>query len=230
MTRTALLQLTIVILLVCAAVTALLWWYVQQAEIRLQQLNSTRDAKQTELANLSQMTEAQAKLDGLTLDERETTQLALLRHLELENVPLNFQVMSREARPSGDTTLITRAISLQLVDTYSTQMALLDQLFGNGKIQIHKVTMMRSENPEIADPVDMNIEGVIYSLEKNLETQPVLQDVTPVVASPAVEAMISPTGADIPNQAHSPEDAAPDQEPVLPHVEADTPQADEAQP
>jgi hypothetical protein len=168
MTRSALLQLTIIVLLVCAAVAGLLWWYVQQADVRLQQLSVTRDAKQAELANLSQMTQAQEKLDGLTLDERETTQLALLRHLELENVPINFQVISREARPSGDTTLITRAISLQMVNGYSEHMALLDQLFGNGKIQINKVTMMRAQKPEVSDPVDMVVEGMIYSLEKTL--------------------------------------------------------------
>jgi hypothetical protein len=203
MTRTALFQLTVIILLVCGAVAGLLWWYVQQAEVRLGQLNITLNAKQAELANLSQMTEAQEKLDMLTFDERETTQLALLRHLGLEDVTINFQVMSREARPSGDTTLITRVISLQMVNGYAEQMALLDNLFGNGKIQINKVTMMRAETPEISDPADMTVEGIIYSLEKTLveppantpATTPPTETVTPEPTAPSMVEGSTPPAA-----------------------------------
>lgn len=234
MTRTALLQLTIIVLLVCAAVSGLLWWYVQQADVHLQQLNITRDAKRAELGNLSQMTEAQAKLDSLTLDERETTQLALLRHLGLESVPINFQVISREARPSGDTTLITRAISLQMVNNYAEHMALLDKLFGNGKIQLNKVTMMRTENPEISDPVDMTVEGMIYSLEKTLvpvsETAPVqaAPDDSATVATPALVTVVDdapepvsgtspePEENDMPKGPINPDDTDMNDAPILP--------------
>ena len=254
MTRSALLQLTIIILLVCAAVAGLLWWYIQQADVRLQQLNITRDAKQAELSNLSQMTEAQEKLDGLTLDERETTQLALLRHLELENVPINFQVISREARPSGDTTLITRAISLQMVNGYVEHMALLDQLFGNGKIQINKVTMMRAEKPEVADPVDMVVEGMIYSLEKTLVpeattsaqgmtqpsssamTEPVasaapLNDVTPTIpANPVVSATVPVAAEAEVLTKPRPDETALNEAPNIATGAPETPAMNEAQP
>lgn len=172
MTRSGLLQLTIVILLICASIMGLLWWYIQKADLQLNQLNGTLEGKKTELANLAQMTEAQDKLDKLTLDERETTQLALLRHLALEDTPLDFQVLGREARPSGDTTLIIRSISLQINKSYTDQMALLDQLYRNGKLHINKVTMTRAELLDVMDPVSMVIEGVMYSLEKMSVAEP----------------------------------------------------------
>jgi hypothetical protein len=191
MTRSALLNLMLLVLLVCGAVTGLLWWYVQRAEAKLIELRIDLETRKTELANLHQMTEAQTRLDALTLDERTTTQLELLKHLGLEKMELSFEIAAREEQPVGDTSLITRGIVISLDQSYPDQMAFIEKLYGNGKLQIAKIELRRAIVAGIADPVALRLEGKIYSIEKK---GPIIRAVSQDSESPmADERMPSPT-------------------------------------
>jgi hypothetical protein len=191
MTRTSLLNICILVLVICAAVAGLLWWQIGKAEEQLVNLRSTLSQKQAEFANLNDMTTAQEKLDVLTLDERTSTQLDILKHLGLEQVDLNFTVNSRETRTVGDTNLIVRTVNLDVTQSYPEVQALIDQLYANGKLQIRGLELTPSEE-EMPDPVTLRMEGMLYSLEK-LGLPPSSTLPPPVVISPTATNPISAT-------------------------------------
>jgi hypothetical protein len=181
MTRTSLFNICVLVLVICAAVAGLLWWQIGKAEEQLVTLRSTLSQKQAELANLSAMTEAQEKLDTLTLDERTSTQLDILKHLNLEQIDLNFTLNSRETRTVGDTNLIVRTVNLQVTQSYPEVQTLIDQLYANGKLQIRGLELIASEEP-MNDAVSLRMEGMLYSIEK-LGPAPSSTLVVPVVSA-----------------------------------------------
>jgi hypothetical protein len=165
MTRSGVRNFSFLILLAMTAVVGLLWWQIQQTQLQLQSLNATLEGKRAEFANLSMLTKAQDKLDALTLDERASTQLDILRYLGLEQMNFAFSVDARESQAVGDAELIVRTVSLKVQQAYGDVLPLIDKLFGTGKLQITSIQLMRGDEL-VPEDVNLTMQAKLYSLAK----------------------------------------------------------------
>lgn len=178
MTRSGLRNLTI-LCLVCMVISAVvLWMQVQKAQERVVQLQGALDARQTELNNLNFLVAAQDRLDTLTMDERRSTQLDVLKYLGLEKIKLDFRIDSRESRAVGDTNLIVRTVTVQARKPYSEVMQLVDQLFASGKFNVSTLTLQRGDEA-VPESTALVLQGRLFSLQKQGELE-ALQETAPV--------------------------------------------------
>jgi hypothetical protein len=168
MTRSALRLLTILGLLCMAVSALLLWWQVQKQQERVMQLRDNLIARQAEFANLTFLVAAQDKLDTLTMDERRSTQLDVLKYLGLEKINLDFRIDGRESRSVGDTALIVRTVTVQARKPYQEVMTLIDQLFESGKFNIVNLNIQRGDEGKPEDTA-LLLQGRLFSLQKQGE-------------------------------------------------------------
>jgi hypothetical protein len=146
----------------------LLWWQVQKQQERVVQLRDNLTARQAEFANLTFLVAAQDKLDTLTMDERRSTQLDVLKYLGLEMINLDFRIDGRESRSVGDTALIVRTVTVQTRKPYQEVMAQIDQLFESGKFNIVNLNIQRGDEGKPEDTA-LLLKGRLFSLQKQGE-------------------------------------------------------------
>ncbi len=118
--------------------------------------------------NVEQLSKALEQLDSLTVDERYTTRLDLLRHLDLETANHEFIVRSPQTKEIGNTALYIRDFTLMATMPYADALALADRLHANGKtvLSSYKVTTILRNQELYGDWVNLEINGAIYGLEK----------------------------------------------------------------
>ncbi len=168
MTRTNLRLLTILFLMCMIICGFLLYWQVQKQQVRVQELESSRAARQLEFDNLRFLVISQDKLDSLTMDERLSTQLDVLKYLGLEKIKLDFRIDGRDSRSAGDTTLIARNVTVQARKSYQEINALVDQLFNSGKFNIVNLTLTKGDD-SLPESTALMLQGRLFSLQKQGE-------------------------------------------------------------
>lgn len=134
---------------------------IQSAETMQEQLARERQASRDTSADLS-------RLDKLTIDERKTTTLDIIRHLEIaepKNV-LPYSTTSRVEKVVGTTTLYVRQFSLTTKMSYSQAMGEVARFYRMGKVVINRVSV-EPISGTYDDTVNMKIEGTLYGLQKN---------------------------------------------------------------
>ncbi|MCP4355834.1 MAG: hypothetical protein GY793_09445 [Proteobacteria bacterium] len=108
---------------------------------------------------------ARADLDNLTLDENNSTTLAILRHLDLQNSKLTYFTKSKTVKNIDGTTIITRKFELKGETSYQEILSQLDWLQTSKKAVLTK-TLLRP-GTDFGNSVYVEIEGLLYGLDKN---------------------------------------------------------------
>lgn len=173
MTRSGLRNLTLLGLVCMAAASVTLWMQVQKAQERVLQLRGALESRRSELNNLNFLVAAQDKLDSLTMDERRSTQLDVLKYLNLEKIKLDFRIESRESRAVGDTNLIARTVTVQARQPFVEIMRLVDLLFASGKFNVSTLTLQRGDDT-VPESTALVLQGRLFSLQKQGELEPVV--------------------------------------------------------
>jgi hypothetical protein len=170
MTRSGIRNLTLIFLVGFALSAILLWVQVRHAQERSMQLQGSLEARRSELNNLNFLVAAQDKLDALTMDERRSTQLDVLKYLGLEKIKLDFRIDSRESRTVGDTNLIVRTVTVQARESYAGLMQLMDRLFASGKFNISGILVQQGEQT-VPESASLILQGRLFSLQKQGEIE-----------------------------------------------------------
>lgn len=108
---------------------------------------------------------ARADLDNLTIDEDNSTTLAILRHLDLQNSKLTYRTKSKSTKSIGGTTLIIRKFELIGEASYQEILSQLDWLQTSKKAILMKAILR--PGIEYGNSVQVEIEGLLYGLDKN---------------------------------------------------------------
>jgi hypothetical protein len=133
---------------------------IDRAEAVLIQLKRERNNREALSAQL-------ANLDKLTVDERDTTRLDILRHLNLETKDYDFYLQSKQAQQIGGTTLYARNFSVSTRLPYAKALQLADFLHANKKVVLSRYALREVTETHIyGDQVDIEINGSLYGLEK----------------------------------------------------------------
>jgi hypothetical protein len=159
------------LMLFCMVVSSgLLWLQVQKQQAKVEVLQGNLTTRQNELANLNFLVAAQDKLDELTMDERRSTQLDVLKYLGLEKIKLDFRLDGRESRSIGDTALVVRTVTVQAKKSYQETMELVDRLFASGKFNIVNLTLRKGDE-NIPESTSLLLQGRLFSLNKQGEIE-----------------------------------------------------------
>lgn len=118
-----------------------------------------------ELDNMARLSSALTMLDELTIDEKTSTRLNLLRHLGLEQSGYMFEVASKQTRQMNNVALYLRQVNIRADIPYRTALGLADRLHNTRKVVLNTVQLEPSPTP--GDNVLISIKGTIYGLEKN---------------------------------------------------------------
>ena len=108
---------------------------------------------------------ARADLDNLTLDENNSTTLAILRHLDLQNSKLTYFTKSKTVKNIDGTTIITRKFELTGETTYQEILSQLDWLQTSKKAVLTKAVLRPGSG--FGNSVYVQIEGLLYGLDKD---------------------------------------------------------------
>lgn len=108
---------------------------------------------------------ARADLDNLTLDENNSTTLAILRHLDLQNSKLTYRTKSKTMQTVSGTAVITRKFELAGEISYQEILSQLDWLQTSKKAILTRA-FLRPGN-EYGNSVYVEIEGLLYGLDKS---------------------------------------------------------------
>jgi len=137
----------------------------QNTRAEIDQANLSLQAAYQELENVQRLSVATAELDKLTLNEKVTTRLEILRHLGFEQSNYKVDISSRQNQQVGATTLYLRTLTVTLSLPYAMALAVIDQIHNARKMVLGRITLKPSATD--ASLVETTLVGTIYGLEKN---------------------------------------------------------------
>lgn len=127
--------------------------------------------KEAELARLkveqhktSEISRDLTTLDKKTISEADTTQLGILRHLNLEQNEYDLSVLSKQELTFSETVLSVRNIKIEAEIAYKRAMELIDNLHATGKINLTKIEINKASG--YGDKVKLTTEGTMYGIYK----------------------------------------------------------------
>ncbi|MDD9912130.1 MAG: hypothetical protein OXQ96_03665 [Alphaproteobacteria bacterium] len=137
------------------------WASISQTEAMIIQLRREKN-------NVENLSASLTELDSLTVDERNTTRLDLLRHLNLETKDYKFSLVSRQEEQLGGIKLFVRKFELATELPYAKALQLADTLHANKKVVLHSYVMfpVGSSANMYGDLVSIKMKGSLYGLEK----------------------------------------------------------------
>lgn len=168
MKRTVFRNIWLVLILILGVSAWLLYQRANDMVAQIDRVEGNLLLLKRERNNVEQLSKSLEQLDRLTVDERYTTRLDLLRHLDLETANHEFIVRSPQAKEVGNTTLYIRDFTLKAIMPYADALALADQLHSNRKtvLSSYEVSAVLKNQERYGDWVNMKIDGAIYGLEK----------------------------------------------------------------
>lgn len=108
---------------------------------------------------------ARADLDNLTLDENNSTQLAILRHLDLQESKLIYRTKSKTVKDINGTSITVRNFILTGETSYQEILSQLDWIQTSKKAVLNRAILKTGS--EYGNSVYVEIEGLLYGLDKS---------------------------------------------------------------
>ncbi len=168
MKRTHFRNLWLLTLLVLVGSTWLMFRKAEEIKTEFSRAEKTLTSLKHEKRNAEKLAASLKELDNLTVDERATTRLDILRHLGMQKQEYDFKVSSRQAEKVGTSKLYVRLFELAANLRYAKALQLADDLHANKKVVLHKYEMspVASIKGKYGDWVSIKIKGSLYGLEK----------------------------------------------------------------
>jgi hypothetical protein len=108
---------------------------------------------------------ARADLDNLTLDENNSTTLAILRHLDLQESKLTYITKSKSIKNVSGTNVTVRKFVLSGETTYQEVLSQLDWIQTSKKAVLTQAIL--KPGYDFGNSVYVEIEGLLYGLDKS---------------------------------------------------------------
>lgn len=165
LSRTAASRFTLVIVLMLLLVSSYVYSLGNDVRLEIDRSKQTANRLRQDIDMGNVFSAARADLDNLTLDENNSTQLAILRHLDLQESKLSYRTKSKTVKNVNGTTLIIRTFILSGETSYQEILSQLDWLQTSKKAVLTKANLR--SGIEYGNSVYVEIEGLLYGLEKN---------------------------------------------------------------
>lgn len=165
LTKTAARRFTIVTVLALLLITAFV--YDKGNDVRLQvDINKQRaNGLRQEIDTGNIFSAVRADLDNLTMDDNNSTTLAILRHLDLQESKLEYRTKSKSTKNISGTDLILRKFILSGETTYQEILSQLDWLQTSKKAVLTRAELRPGTG--FGNSVYVEIEGILYGLNKS---------------------------------------------------------------
>lgn len=168
MTRSTFRRLWLLGLLLIVATSLFVYRKAETLDKEISYAEIQRASLEEELNLGSQISADLATLDSLTINERESTKLSVLRNLNLENTNLTFEIQSKVEQVIGAATLFSRRYVFRGALPYADALTQIDQLHNTKKAVIDSI-FIQPDQQAGGDVVSFEVGGVVYGLEKQAE-------------------------------------------------------------
>lgn len=165
LSRTAASRFTLVIVLLLLLVTSYVYSLGNDVRLDIDRRKQTAKRLRQDIDRGNIFSAARADLDNLTLDENNSTQLAILRHLDLQESKLSYRTKSKSVKTVNGTNLIVRKFILSGETSYQEILSQLDWLQTSKKAVLTSATLRTGV--EFGNSVFVEIEGLLYGLDKS---------------------------------------------------------------
>jgi len=163
--RTAARRFTLVIVLLLLLITSYIYSLGNDVRVEIDIRKQTADRLRQEIDTGNVFSAARADLDNLTLDENNSTTLAILRHLDLQESKLDYRTKSKVVKNINGTTIIVRRFILSGESTYQEVLSQLDWIQTSKKAVLTKAKLRTGLG--YGNSVYVEIEGMLYGLDKS---------------------------------------------------------------
>lgn len=163
--RTAAGRFTLVLVLLLLLVASYVYSLGNDVRLDIDRRKQTANRLRQDIDTGNVFSTARADLDNLTLDENNSTQLAILRHLDLQESKLTYRTKSKSVKSVNGTTLIVRRFTLTGETSYQEILSQLDWLQTSKKAVLTNASL--KTGIEYGNSVFVEIEGLLYGLDKS---------------------------------------------------------------
>lgn len=165
LSRTAAKRFTLVIVLLLLLVTSYIYSLGNDVRLDIDRRKQTADRLRQDIDTGNVFSAARADLDNLTLDENNSTQLAILRHLDLQESKLTYRTKSKTVKNVDGTTIIIRRFMLTGEISYQEILSQLDWIQTSKKAVLTNAVLRTGV--QYGNSVYVEIEGLLYGLDKS---------------------------------------------------------------
>lgn len=165
LTRTAAKRFTLIAVLLLLLIAAYIYSMGNDVRVEMSIREQTADRLRQEIDTGNVFSAARADLDNLTLDENNSTTLAILRHLDLQESKLDYRTRSKAVKSVNGTNMTVRKFILSGESSYQEVLAQLDWIQTSKKAVLTKATLRSGMG--YGNAVYIEIEGLLYGLDKS---------------------------------------------------------------
>ena len=164
-TRTSAKRLTIITVLVLLVISAYVYMQGNEVRVDVDRKKQAADVLRQKIDTGNVYSAARADLDNLTLDENNSTTLAILRHLDLQESKLSYITKSKTMKSVNGTNVTVRKFILSGETTYQEILSQLDWIQTSKKAVLSQSIL--KPGLEYGNSVYVEIEGLLYGLDKS---------------------------------------------------------------
>lgn len=165
LTRTAAKRFTLIIVLLLAVVSSYIYSKGNEVRLDIDRKKQAADRLRQKIDTGNVYSTARADLDNLTLDENNSTTLAILRHLDLQESKLTYRTKSKMLKNVNGTDINIRKFILAGETSYQEILSQLDWLQTSKKAVLTKAKLIKGQG--YGNSVYVEIEGLLYGLDKS---------------------------------------------------------------
>lgn len=165
LSRTASKRFALVIVLLLILVTSYVYSLGSDLRLDIGRRKQAADRLRQDIDTGNVFSAARADLDNLTLDENNSTQLAILRHLDLQESKLVYRTKSKTVKTVNGTTITIRRFILTGETTYQEILSQLDWIQTSKKAVLTNAIL--KSGVDYGNSVYVEIEGLLYGLDKS---------------------------------------------------------------
>lgn len=164
-TRTSAKRLTLITVLVLLVISAYVYMQGNEVRVDVDRKKQAADVLRQKIDTGNVYSAARADLDNLTLDENNSTTLAILRHLDLQESKLSYITKSKTMKSVNGTNVTVRKFILSGETTYQEILSQLDWIQTSKKAVLSQSIL--KPGLEYGNSVYVEIEGLLYGLDKS---------------------------------------------------------------
>jgi|TARA_Y100001960_G_scaffold172578_1_gene180882 hypothetical protein len=163
--RTAAKRFTLILVLLLALISSYIYSLGNDVRVEIDRKKQSADRLRHKIDTGNVYSTARADLDNLTLDENNSTTLAILRHLDLQESKLSYRTKSKTLKNINGTDINIRKFLLSGEASYQEILSQLDWLQTSKKAVLTKAVLRNGEG--YGNSVYVEIEGLLYGLDKS---------------------------------------------------------------
>tara|TARA_Y100001960_G_scaffold302080_1_gene352755 strand:+ start:5908 stop:6423 length:516 start_codon:yes stop_codon:yes gene_type:complete len=165
LSRTAAKRFTLIIVLLLLVISSYVYSLGSDLRLDISRKKQAADRLRQDIDTGNVFSAARADLDNLTLDENNSTQLAILRHLDLQESKLIYRTKSKTVKNVNGTNMTVRRFVLTGETSYQEILSQLDWIQTSKKAVLTSAILKAGSS--YGNSVYVEIEGLLYGLDKS---------------------------------------------------------------